>query len=139
MLYLTEKNGLHIGIIESDIHIMDYKCVHNTEYHVARITRRRKVIAEARNKIGTRSRGSGWDDQSLHAERAVVKSLGDISQLNGCTLEVIRISKHGNIKNSEPCHNCRMFLHKCMKEYGLRKVIYSSDNEDEDARTTISI
>jgi len=139
MLYLAEKNGLHIGIIESDINIMDYKCVHNTEYHVARLTRRRKVIAEARNKIGTRSRGSGWDDQSLHAERAVVKSLGDISQLNGCTLEVIRISKHGNIKNSEPCHNCRMFLHKCMKEYGLRKVIYSSDNEDEDARTTISI
>lgn len=118
---------------------MDYKCVHNTEYHVARITRRRKVIAEARNKIGTRSRGSGWDDQSLHAERAVVKSLGDISQLNGCTLEVIRISKHGIIKNSEPCYNCRMFLSKCIREYGLRKVVYSSDNEDEDARTTISI
>jgi hypothetical protein len=116
---------------------MEYKCVHNTEYHVARILRRRKVIAEARNTIGTRSRGCGWDDQSLHAERAVVKRLGDISQLNGCTLEVVRLGKRGNIKSSEPCHNCRMFLAKCMREYGLRKVMYSSDNENEFARTII--
>ena len=116
---------------------MNYKCVHNTEYHVARLFRRKKVIAEARNTIGTRSRGSGWDDQSLHAERAVVKRLGDISQLNGCTLEVVRIGKHGNIKNSKPCDNCRMFLTKCQREYGLRKVIYSSDNENEFTRTTM--
>jgi hypothetical protein len=66
-----------------------------------------------------------------------VKRLGDISQLNGCTLEVVRIGKRGNIKNSEPCHDCRLFLDKCMREYGLRKVLYSSDNEDEDARTII--
>ncbi len=105
---------------------------------MARITRRRKVIAEARNTIGTRSRGCGWDDQSLHAERAVVKRLGDISQLNGCTLEVVRLSKHGHVKNSEPCHNCRKFLQKCIKEYGLRKVLYSSDNEDEYARCVIA-
>ena len=116
---------------------MEYKCVHNIEYHVARLTRRRKVIAEARNTIGTRSRGSGWDDQSLHAERAVVKRLGDISQLSGCTLEVIRLSKHGNIKNSKPCHSCKTFLHKCIREYGLLKVIYSSDNEDENVRTVM--
>ena len=117
---------------------MEYMCVHNTEFHVARITRRRKVIAEARNTIGTRSRGSGWDDQSLHAERAVVKRLGDISLLNGCTLEVVRLSKHGLVKNSEPCHNCKTFLHKCIREYGLRKVIYSSDNENEFSRTVMA-
>ena len=104
---------------------------------MATISRRGKVIAEARNTIGTRSRGSGWDDQSLHAERAVVKRLGDISQLNGCTLEVVRIGKHGNIKNSQPCHNCRMFIDKCIRKYGLRKAMYSSDNEDENARCTI--
>jgi hypothetical protein len=137
MLYVVKKNGLNIDSIATGIDTMDYKCVHNTEYHVARITRRRKVIAEARNKIGTRSRGSGWDDQSLHAERAVVKSLGDISQLNGCTLEVVRLSKHGLVKNSEPCHNCKMFLHKCIREYGLRKVIYSSDNENGFSRTVM--
>jgi hypothetical protein len=52
-------------------------------------------------------------------------------------MEVVRLSKHGAIKNSEPCHNCLVFLHKCMREYGLRKVIYSSDNADETARTII--
>lgn len=117
---------------------MEFKEVHNTEYHVATIYRRRRPIAISRNRIGTRSRGCGWDDQSLHAERAVVKSLGDISQLRGCTLEVIRIGKHGNVKNSQPCHNCEVFLHKCMREYGLRKVLYSSDNENEDARCLLN-
>lgn len=104
---------------------MNFKDVHRTSYHVARIMRRGQVIAEARNTIGTRSRGCGWDDQSLHAERAVVKSLGDVSQLRGCTLEVVRISKQNKIRNSQPCHNCNVFLDKCMKKYGLRKVSYS--------------
>ena len=116
---------------------MDFMNVHNTEFHVATIYRRHRPIAISRNKIGTRSRGCGWDDQSLHAERAVVKSLGDISQLRGCTLEVVRLSKRNTIKNSEPCDNCKQFLHKCIKKYGLAKVIYSSDNEDEDIRTTM--
>jgi hypothetical protein len=117
---------------------MEYKKVHCTEYHVARLTRRRKVIATARNTIGTRSRGSGWDDQSLHAERAVVKALGDISQLRGCTLEVIRLNKKNQVRNSQPCHSCETFLHKCMRDYGLRKVVYSSDNEDENVRTIMA-
>lgn len=79
----------------------------------------------ARNRIGTRSQGCGWDDQSLHAERAVVKALGDTSQLRGCTLEVIRLNKNNEIRNSKPCRNCEIFLEKCMREYGLRKVVYS--------------
>lgn len=108
---------------------MDYRNVHNTEFHVATIYRRRKPIAIARNKIGTRSRGCGWSDLSLHAERAVVKSLGDISQLRGCTLVVIRLSKHNEIRNSEPCEDCCNFLRKCMKLYGLRKVVYSSETD----------
>lgn len=108
--------------------------VHNTEYHVATIYRRRRPIATSRNKIGTRSRGSGWDDLSLHAERAVVKALGDISQLRGCTLEVVRLNKKNEIRSSKPCSNCEMFLEKCMREYGLRRVIYSSDNDDDTAR-----
>lgn len=117
---------------------MNYKCVHNTELHIARLFKRKKLIAMARNTIGTRSRGCGWSDQSLHAERAVVKRLGDTSQLNGCTLEVVRIGKHGNVKNSEPCYNCYLFLNKCIREYGLRKVMYSCSNDDEDARCQMS-
>ena len=105
---------------------MNYMRVHNTEFHTATIRRRNKVIATSRNTLGTRSRGCGWDDQSLHAERAVVKRLGDVSQLRGCTLEVIRLNKSGEIRNSKPCASCEMFLQKCMREYGLRKYIYSA-------------
>lgn len=99
--------------------------VHNIQFHTATIRRRNKIIATSRNSVGTRSRGSGWDDQSLHAERAVVKRLGDISQLRGCTLEVIRLNKSGEVRNSKPCANCEIFLQKCMKEYGLLKYVYS--------------
>lgn len=105
---------------------MEYMDVHNMQFHTAIIRRRNKIIATSRNSVGTRSRGSGWDDQSLHAERAVVKRLGDISQLRGCTLEVIRLNRHGEIRNSKPCENCEMFLQKCMKEYGLLKYVYST-------------
>jgi hypothetical protein len=105
---------------------MEFKDVHNTSYHVATIYRRRRPIATSRNRIGTRSSGCGWDDQSMHAERAVVKRLGDLSQLRGCTLEVVRINKKNSVMNSKPCHNCELFLDKCMKQYGLRKVIYSA-------------
>jgi hypothetical protein len=113
---------------------MEFMNVHNTEFHVATLRRRGRLIATSRNKIGTRSRGSGWDHMTLHAERAVVKTLGDISQLRGCTLEVIRLNKSNEVRNSKPCSDCECFLRKCIREYGLRRVVYSSDNEDETAR-----
>ena len=98
---------------------------HNTSLHYAQLTKRNKVIAIARNSIGSRSRGCGWSDASIHAERAVVKRLGDISQLRGCTMVVVRVNKNGDLLNSEPCSECQVFLFKCMNEYGLRKVVYS--------------
>ncbi len=102
-----------------------YKPFHNTQLHYAKIVRRNKVLAESRNSIGTRSRGCGYGDQSIHAERAVVKRLGDTSQLHGCVLIVVRVNKHGELLNSKPCSDCHKFLEKCMREYGLRKVVYS--------------
>jgi hypothetical protein len=93
--------------------------------HVATIFRRGKAIATSRNRIGSRSRGCGWSDQTIHAERAVVKSLGDVSQLHGCTLEVIRLNRQGEYRNSKPCDDCTKFLEKCMNQYGLLKVVYS--------------
>jgi hypothetical protein len=104
---------------------MEYKSFHNTHLHYATITRRGKVIASSRNRIGSRSRGCGWSDQTIHAERAVVKSLGDVSQLHGCILEVIRVNKQGEYLNSKPCDGCTKFLQKCIKQYGLLKVHYS--------------
>ena len=98
---------------------------HNTSLHHATIVKRNKVLAAAYNAIGSRSKGCGYSDQTIHAERAVVKRLGDISQLRGATLIVVRLNKHGELRNSEPCYDCKLFLEKCMREYGLRKVIYS--------------
>jgi len=102
-----------------------YKPVHKTSFHYARILRRGKPIAEARNSIGSRSKGCGYSDQSIHAERAVVKRLGDLSQLNGCVLIVVRLNKQGGMLGSKPCADCQKFLEKCMRDYGLRKVLYS--------------
>lgn len=102
-----------------------YKPVHRTSFHSATLLKRGKPIATARNAIGSRSRGCGYSDQTIHAERAVVKRLGDLSRLNGCVLVVIRLNKQGEVLGSAPCADCRKFLEKCMREYGLRKVIYS--------------
>lgn len=99
--------------------------VHHTSLHYAQLIKRNKVIAMARNSVGSRSRGCGWGDQTIHAERAVVKRLGDLSQLRGCMMVVVRINKHGELLNSKPCPDCERFLFKCMNEYGLRKVVYS--------------
>lgn len=103
-----------------------YKEVHNTQFHYAELYKRNKLVASSRNKIGSRSRGCGWSDQSLHAERAVVKRFGDVSQLHGCILVVIRLNKHGEVLNSKPCGDCVKFLTKCMQKYGLAKVVYSN-------------
>lgn len=106
---------------------MDYHNTgcHNTSFHYAQLIKRNKVIAVARNSIGSRSRGCGWSDRTIHAERAVVKRLGDVSQLRGCTMVVMRLNKQDDLVNSEPCSECKVFLFKCMNEYGLRKVVYS--------------
>lgn len=98
---------------------------HRTHLHIATLTRRNKVIAVARNAVGSRSKGCGYSDSTIHAERAVVKRLGDVSQLRGCTLTVVRINRKGDILSSKPCHDCQLFLDKCKTQWGLRKVIHS--------------
>lgn len=105
--------------------MMEYKPVHNTHLHYAELYKRNKLVASSRNKIGSRSRGCGWSDNTLHAERAVVKRFGDVSQLHGCILVVVRINKQGEILGSKPCADCEKFLTKCMEKYGLLKVVYS--------------
>jgi len=97
---------------------------HNTYLHVAAIVKRGKVIAMDQNRVGSRSRGSGFSEKTIHAERAVVKKLGDISKLRGASLCVWRISSI-NVLPSKPCSECQVFLEKCMREYGLVAVYYS--------------
>lgn len=100
---------------------------HRTHYHQAMITKRNQILAIAHNSLGSRSRGCGYSDQTIHAERAVVKNLGDLSQLRGATLYVYRFNSESELRDSKPCSDCRLFLEKCIKQYGLRKVVYSME------------
>jgi hypothetical protein len=93
--------------------------------------KRGRIIAEATNGYGSRSRGSGYCASSIHAERNVVKEIGNIHELKGAEMYVVRISRNKDLEvedpfvGSKPCAQCRVFLEKCMKEYGLKNVYYT--------------
>ena len=105
---------------------------HRNSVHVAVVVMRGKVLAAATNKNGSRSSGSGYSNHSIHAEKNVVKQLGDINRLRGADMYVMRISR--DIKKvhtekflcSKPCNQCQIFLEKCMKEYGLKNVYFTA-------------
>jgi hypothetical protein len=105
---------------------------HYAELHLAVLVKRGRIVASAMNRYGTRSRGSGFARSSLHAEKNVVKELGDISQLRGCDMLVVRFSRnpvlegHDRFLGSKPCYGCDKFLEKCMREYGLKNVYYTA-------------
>lgn len=106
-------------------HLDDPVPTHTTHFHVAFIFLRGKLLASATNQIGSRSRGSGYSTMTLHAERAVLKELGDISKMRGSVLVVVRIGKDGSFLNSKPCSECELYLDKCVRDYGLRYYIHS--------------
>lgn len=100
---------------------------HSTQAHIAMIIKRGKIINIATNNVGSRSKGCGFETRTIHAERAVLKKMGDNTKLAGAIMIVIRIAKGTRqIVNSEPCHSCKCHLEKCMKEHGLRYVYYST-------------
>ena len=101
---------------------------HMTHYHQAVITKRNKILAIGHNSVGSRSKGAGYSKNTIHAERAVVKNLGNLSLLRGATLIVYRYNAHDELMDSKPCSECQIFLDKCMKEYGLHKVVYSMED-----------
>ena len=104
--------------------------------HRAILVKRGKIIAEATNRYGTRSRGSGYSDRSIHAEKHVIKKLGNIAELRGADMYVMR---HGRAERAEefmcskPCKSCQLFLEKCMREYGLKNVYYTAGLLGEEA------
>ena len=105
------------------------KYAHFASIHVALLLKRGKIIAEATNGFGSRSRGSGYCHSSIHAERNVVKEIGNIHELKGAEMYVVRISRNRDFEcpfvGSKPCSQCRPFLEKCIKEYGLKNVYYT--------------
>jgi len=104
---------------------------HYASIHVAVLMKRGKIIAEATNGFGSRSRGSGYCSSSIHAERNVVKEIGNIRELKGAEMYVVRISRTADYEKdnpfmgSKPCPQCKVFLDKCIREYGLKNVYYT--------------
>lgn len=129
-LHRTERSLLEQFL--ADPRTSNLKETHATSVHVAILVKRGKVIASGTNKIGSRSRGSGYSAYTIHAERSVIKDLGDISQIRGADMYIMRISKDSKktgfdrFQNSAPCPSCQVFLTKCMREYGLKNVFYTS-------------
>ena len=88
---------------------------HTTHFHMAFLLLRGNIVAVSTNQIGSRSRGAGYSEYTLHAERAVMKQI-DVSQLKNMTLVVIRLGKNGTFLNSKPCPDCQRVL----KKYGCK-------------------
>lgn len=114
-------------IIQDRISIESIRLKHRIQLHIAVLIKRGKILEIATNAVGSRSKGAGFDTRSIHAERAVIRKLGDLNKLDGAILAVIRITKGTKqVVNSEPCHSCKCHLEKCIRDYGLKTVYYSS-------------
>ena len=127
-------SGLHLtqmAIFQQflqDPRTINLRMKHTASLHRAVLVKRGKIIADATNNYGNRSRGSGYSQSSIHAEKNVVKVLGDVHRLRGADMYVMRFSRTENIEfvRSTPCPACMIFLEKCMREYGLKNVYYTS-------------
>jgi hypothetical protein len=106
---------------------------HTTKLHIAIIVKRGKIIAEATNKVASRSNGaaSRGSQNYIHAEKNVLRVLGDVNKLRGADMYVMRLgkvcreAKDVEFKYSQPCPECTVLLQKCMREYGLRHVYFT--------------
>lgn len=127
MATIRSANSTIIDKFMDDPRANKKRASHRTFVHIAAIVLRGKIIAEATNKIGSRSSGCGYSDYTIHAERNVIKQLGDLSKLRGADLYVLRQHRSDpKFLNSKPCPDCTIFLEKCMREYGLKNVYYTT-------------
>ena len=119
---------LPLYLLEAILPTVSYK---KTKYsvlkhtHIAIIYKRGKILSIGINKLGTRSRGCGWNTLSIHAEIMAIKNIGDTKKLQGASMFVVRINSLDELLFSKPCNSCSCILEKCMREYGLNKVYYS--------------
>ena len=130
---LRQSEARLLEQILSNPRTINLRYAHSASIHVAVLMKRGKIIAEATNGFGSRSRGSGYSERSIHAERNVIKQIGNIHDLRGAEMYVVRISRDTRTEGleqfvgSKPCCQCAVFLEKCMREYGLRNVYYTLD------------
>jgi hypothetical protein len=95
--------------------------------HTAVLMKGNKILAVATNRSGTRSMGSGYSQCTIHAEMDCLKKVGDVNKLKGAVMFVWRFDRtHTKTMNSKPCQSCSCVLNKCMREYGLKNVFYTT-------------
>jgi hypothetical protein len=87
-------------------------------------------VALGENSIREARRGCGY---SLHAEMDAIRKLPPLrmrGRKKEITLLVIRIDRHGNLKNSAPCFKCLEYIKRvnCTTSYSIKEVCYSDEN-----------
>ncbi len=104
----------------------DKRKTKNTSHHLAILMKGKKVVKMEANKVGSRRKGCGYSNQTIHAEIAVVKKLGDLRALKNMTMVVLRYNHHENDwLISKPCEQCQVKLEKFIRQYGLKCVFYT--------------
>lgn len=128
---MKQSDAKLLDQIISNTRTVNLRYAHFASIHVATLIKRGKIIAQATNGFGSRSRGSGYSAASIHAEKNVIKQLGNIHDLRGADMYVVRISRDPRLEGldqfvkSNPCPQCTSFLEKCIKEYGLKNIYYA--------------
>ena len=103
-----------------------------TKFHVAMVVKRGKILAQATNKAGSRSKGATRKGWFIHAEKNLLLSLkGNYSILTGADIYVVRVGGSPSCEGekelwySKPCPECTVLMIKCLDVYGLKNVYYS--------------
>lgn len=104
---------------------------HATKLHIAIIVKRGKILATAINKAASRTTGasSRGSQNFIHAEKNLLRSLGDMSKLRGADIYVMRVrmvDDEPEFGYSQPCPECTVLLNKCIREYGLKNVYFTT-------------
>jgi tRNA(Arg) A34 adenosine deaminase TadA len=108
---------------------------HTTKYHCAVIEKSGKVLAFGENKVASPSSGGSCSGgkNHMHAEIHAAKKLGNLYNLKGANMYILRIGKMAKnsnefvLKYSQPCPSCTKFLNKCIKKYGLQNIYFTCD------------
>ena len=112
------------ALVESTRH--EYvKQKRNQQVHFAAIVKRNKVLALAQNYYSISN--TAWPRRTMvHAERAVIQCLGDLSKLKGAELFVWRVSRLNEwTLYSRPCNCCAKLLEMCARKWGLARITYT--------------
>jgi hypothetical protein len=119
--FLNDSNTIHLKSFDKPPQVIN----------MAIIAKRGKILATATSPNDSRSSASSSSDKIIYVEKSVVRQLGDIRNLRGCDLYIMNISKDNKkdetkFMNSKPCEECQVFLDRCIREYGLNKVYFTS-------------